>query len=228
MTRISLLDFIDRTGARNHGHALDVAASRGMTIGKYADPTSREKEGLTVEEAKEVARADASLVWLRPSAEQITRVDAHILRLVTNALKSERSADIAWLSKHGGTHPVVGIIRAGRERGDSEEAIVRAIRAFDPKFAHPFYDSAPARALALNAGRDAENDEARELALLRLIDAQSATFDADVRAFLSLVGIGEIGSHIWRITTYRKASREEISGVAREHLSRVAPGLLAA
>lgn len=158
----------------------------------------------------------------------MTRIDAHILRLVTGALKSQKSADLAWLSEHGGTHPVVAIIQAGRERGDSEDAIVCAIRASDPKFAHPFYDSAPGRALALNAGHDAEADEARELALLRLIDAQSSSFDKDLRAFLALGPTWEVGRHIWALVTYRDAPHGEIAAAAREYLSRVAPALLVA
>jgi len=44
--------------------AIALAAALGVTLCKYADPIENAREGLTVEEATEIAREDASLIWL--------------------------------------------------------------------------------------------------------------------------------------------------------------------
>jgi len=47
------------------GHqAIAAAAALGVTLCKYADPIENARAGVTVEEATEIARDDASLVWL--------------------------------------------------------------------------------------------------------------------------------------------------------------------
>lgn len=50
--------------------AAERAAAEGLTLGKYADSTEDAREGLTADEAVEIAREDASLLYvLRPSCE---------------------------------------------------------------------------------------------------------------------------------------------------------------
>jgi hypothetical protein len=44
--------------------AIDYAEAHGLTLCKYADPAEGARSGLSVEEAREVAREDASLIWL--------------------------------------------------------------------------------------------------------------------------------------------------------------------
>lgn len=43
--------------------AIEYAEQHGLTLGKYADPTEEARDGLTVEEAREIAAEDPSLVW---------------------------------------------------------------------------------------------------------------------------------------------------------------------
>jgi len=45
-------------------HAIDFADLRGLTLRKYADPTEGAREGLSVEEARQIAKEDPSLIWL--------------------------------------------------------------------------------------------------------------------------------------------------------------------
>lgn len=53
------------------GHAaIDHAARQGLTLNKYADPIEEARAGLTVEEAEEVAREDASLIWITVQGEE--------------------------------------------------------------------------------------------------------------------------------------------------------------
>ena len=53
------------------GHAaIDHAARQGLTLNKYADPIEVARAGLTVEEAEEVAREDASLIWITVQGEE--------------------------------------------------------------------------------------------------------------------------------------------------------------
>ena len=44
--------------------AIKVAAATGRVLCKYADPIGDAREDVTVEEAREIAREDASLIWL--------------------------------------------------------------------------------------------------------------------------------------------------------------------
>lgn len=44
--------------------AIEYAASHGCLLGKHADPTEPAREGLSVAEAREVAKVDPSLVYL--------------------------------------------------------------------------------------------------------------------------------------------------------------------
>ena len=53
--------------------AISHAAASGTTLNKYADPTEGARTGLTVEEAEEVAREDASLIWCVTAHEEQER-----------------------------------------------------------------------------------------------------------------------------------------------------------
>lgn len=44
--------------------AIDYAEANGLTLAKYADPTEDAREGLTVAEAREIAREDPSLIYV--------------------------------------------------------------------------------------------------------------------------------------------------------------------
>lgn len=44
--------------------AIEYAAAHGLTLNKYADPTEDAREGLTVDEAREVAAEDPSLIYV--------------------------------------------------------------------------------------------------------------------------------------------------------------------
>ena len=43
--------------------AIDYAAETGAVLHKYADPMEDEREGLTLDEARDVAREDENLIW---------------------------------------------------------------------------------------------------------------------------------------------------------------------
>jgi hypothetical protein len=44
--------------------AIEYAEKNGLRLSKYADPTEDAREGLTVDEAREIAREDANLIYL--------------------------------------------------------------------------------------------------------------------------------------------------------------------
>ncbi|HSH28633.1 MAG TPA: hypothetical protein VK971_01900 [Thiohalobacter sp.] len=44
--------------------AIEYAEQHGLTLGKYADPTEDAREGLTPDEAREIAAEDPSLIYL--------------------------------------------------------------------------------------------------------------------------------------------------------------------
>ena len=46
-------------------HAIRIAERDGLTLRKYADPTEPARHDLTEAEAREIARSDASLVYIR-------------------------------------------------------------------------------------------------------------------------------------------------------------------
>lgn len=47
------------------GHdAIDHAEANGLTLSKYADPTEGAREGLSIEDAREVAAEDPNLIWV--------------------------------------------------------------------------------------------------------------------------------------------------------------------
>lgn len=44
--------------------AIDYAEAHGLTLSKYTDPTEEAREGLTPDEAREIAREDPTLIWI--------------------------------------------------------------------------------------------------------------------------------------------------------------------
>lgn len=48
--------------------AIDYARAEGLKLNKYADPTEGPRQGLTPEEAEEIAHEDPSLIWLEVEA----------------------------------------------------------------------------------------------------------------------------------------------------------------
>jgi hypothetical protein len=48
--------------------AIEYAEKNGLRLSKYADPTEDAREGLTVDEAREIAREDANLIYLTVEA----------------------------------------------------------------------------------------------------------------------------------------------------------------
>lgn len=44
--------------------AIEYAAAHDLTLNKYADPTEGAREGLTVDEAREIAAEDPSLIYV--------------------------------------------------------------------------------------------------------------------------------------------------------------------
>lgn len=48
--------------------AINAAEANDLSLSKYADPTEGAREGLTVEEAREIAKIDASLIWVEMAA----------------------------------------------------------------------------------------------------------------------------------------------------------------
>lgn len=47
--------------------AITYAERHDLTLSKYTDPTEEARDGLSVEEARAIAREDASLIWLEVS-----------------------------------------------------------------------------------------------------------------------------------------------------------------
>lgn len=48
-----------------HGHeAIEFAAATGRALNKYSDPLEEARAGITIEEAREIAVIDPSLIWI--------------------------------------------------------------------------------------------------------------------------------------------------------------------
>lgn len=55
------------------GHdAIEFAEQTGTTLNKYEDPVEEARSGLTVEEAREIASEDPSLIWVEDETEDLT------------------------------------------------------------------------------------------------------------------------------------------------------------
>lgn len=48
--------------------AIEYAEDHGLLLNKYTDPTEEAREGLTPDEAKEIAREDDGLIWIETNA----------------------------------------------------------------------------------------------------------------------------------------------------------------
>lgn len=49
--------------------AIEYAEEHGLTLGKYTDPTEEAREGLSVDEAREIADEDPSLIYVTVDAD---------------------------------------------------------------------------------------------------------------------------------------------------------------
>lgn len=57
--------------AKITGHqAIEYAEANGLTLNKHTDPTEEAREGLSVQEAKEIAAEDPSLIWVEEAAQE--------------------------------------------------------------------------------------------------------------------------------------------------------------
>lgn len=65
--------------------AISVAERLGLTLGKYADPTEEARTGLTVEQARDLARQDPALIWIDGAAVSEAIDDAAIHTLSAEA-----------------------------------------------------------------------------------------------------------------------------------------------
>lgn len=62
---MTLTDYIATLDdATDYEDALGAAVEAGYRVNKYADPIEGPREGLTAEEAADVAAEDPSLIWL--------------------------------------------------------------------------------------------------------------------------------------------------------------------
>lgn len=61
--------------------AIEMAEARGLTLCKYTDPTEGAREGLTVAEARAVARQDPSLIYVE-TTELVRNVCDEVAGLV--------------------------------------------------------------------------------------------------------------------------------------------------
>lgn len=71
--------------------AIEVAESKGLTLSKYADPTEGARSGLSVEEAREIAKEDSSLVYVE--IEQSSDSDLELLTLSNGVQVVEYTVD---------------------------------------------------------------------------------------------------------------------------------------
>ena len=89
--------------------AIDYATTSNQTLNKYADPIEEARAGLTIEEAEEVAREDASLIWINvqgAEAGRYTSINIHDINdflngAVVTAEVVEACADVADLPAWG-------------------------------------------------------------------------------------------------------------------------------
>ena len=96
--------------------AITIAEERGLTLSKAADPIEDAREGLTVEEAQEVAREDAGLISLTLTGEQ--QLD---LVLITWAEDGSRTEETL------GSFPTVSAAVAAIDEYDHEPREVYAV-----------------------------------------------------------------------------------------------------
>ena len=60
--------------------AIDYADRNGLALNKYADPTEPAREGLSVDEAHDVALEDPSLIWLDLTQPYQAATARHLVR----------------------------------------------------------------------------------------------------------------------------------------------------
>lgn len=93
------------------GHdAIEYAERTGATLHKYADPIEGARDSLTIDEARQVAREDASLIWVSVSVDPCDGCGAPA------TVSTDIGGGVAWWCK-----------------ACSEEADDRAIAAYEAR-----------------------------------------------------------------------------------------------
>lgn len=72
--------------------AIELAERLGLPLSKYADPTEGEREGLTVAEAREIAREDPSLIYVVMPAD-LADGDTPLSEALNDAIALEEAVD---------------------------------------------------------------------------------------------------------------------------------------
>ena len=91
--------------------AIEYAAEHGLTLSKYNDPIEDAREGLTVEEAREVAAEDPSLIYVHVATHVVVEHMPAAWR------ESHRAA------RNWGQYPANGAVRVLMTREDAEELV---------------------------------------------------------------------------------------------------------
>lgn len=91
--------------------AINHAEAHGLRLSKYADPIEDAREGLTVDEAREVAAEDASLIYLQVATHVVVE------HMPATWRESHRGA------RDWGQYPSNGAVRVLMTREDAEELV---------------------------------------------------------------------------------------------------------
>lgn len=91
--------------------AIAHAEAHGLRLSKYADPIEDAREGLTVEEAREVAAEDPSLIYVHVATHVVVEHMSAVWR------ESHRGA------RNWGQYPHNGAVRVLMTREDAEELV---------------------------------------------------------------------------------------------------------
>ena len=155
------------------GHAaIDYAAVRGLVLSKYTDPTDEARDGLTVAEAREIARVDPSLIYLETAARSVTNamtVEAAAWAALAYDDEAPEALDARARGDHACYWPDDRIVDTAGGPIDCD-----AVRA---RYAAISRGHAEADALAARAWR--ETDEARRMGESPLRSHESGDDDTD-------------------------------------------------
>lgn len=110
--------------------AIEYAEAHGMTLSKYADPTEGARTGLTIDEARDVAKEDPGLIWLAAAgttAETITDEQIRALRTESAEAGDDRMADICTVALDERDHAVSHEVRVGYTTSTARAECARVI-----------------------------------------------------------------------------------------------------
>lgn len=74
--------------------AIEYAREHGLTLNKYADPTEDARQGLTADEAEEIAREDPSLIYIAAPPRRELQIEIAVDT-------PEADEFVAWLRRNG-------------------------------------------------------------------------------------------------------------------------------